>query len=418
MPERLIKQMKKLDGFNASQEWQDRTRNFLVNKVIEDTLSCKTTWNYNIKIFFMNLQDRLVPAPAKAISFLLLIGLISGTGMAARASYKPNTMLYSVWEMVERAELVLATTPTSQTKVYLKHVEQGVRNATKLANSTNLADAEKGKHINTVVTKLKKELNAASASLDIAEQTKQDGDLITALAKEFTTNTKNTVEALNQVLKDSDLAGVNKVAVDEAIATTELVESEAIKLLLNGQDLAMLSDEEIQALVVDKISRATEQINKVLEYLNKTAVEAELNNNEEVASQVTESEEAVSEDVVVQTNEPESQVIIPLTNEQIAELNQKISETQEFLDMAKASLEESDLNEALKNVVESNQIISQINNILGEVFSVNLIEVIETDSGTTDSGLKVEGAVEIKNQVLEPNIPTTTETTTSIIEGN
>ena len=265
MPERFLHQMKKLEAVEASQEWQRQTRSFLVNKVNHDTLANnhKIAWNYNLKVFIMDWQNRLMPAPAKIGYFLLLVGFVSGTGLAARAEYNPSKFLYSVWETVERAELVLATSQASQTKIYLKHVEKGVNDAKKLAKSDKLANEEKGKQINTVVTKLKKELTAASVSLDIADQTQDNEAGITDLAKEVTQNTKDTAVALNQVIEDSLIQGLDKEAVDKAIATTEVVENDAIKLLLNQQNLEDLSESEIKNLIADKISRITEKITQL-----------------------------------------------------------------------------------------------------------------------------------------------------------
>ncbi|KKT01655.1 MAG: hypothetical protein UV78_C0056G0015, partial [Parcubacteria group bacterium GW2011_GWA2_43_17] len=148
-------------------------------------------------------------------------------------------------------------------------MEKTVKDAQKLAQSEKLDDQERNKHINTVVTKLKKEMSAASASLDIAEQTKAGGN-ITELAKEVTSNTQNTVNALNKVIEESEMKGADKVAVNEAIAATEAVQGEAIQLLIDQQDLQNLSAEELANLVVEKIARATEQLNKILDYFNQS----------------------------------------------------------------------------------------------------------------------------------------------------
>ena len=387
--------MKNLERVEASQEWLKQARSFLVNKVNQDTFAHKTSWNYNIKVWFIGWQDKLVPSPVKAVSFLLLIGLVSATGLAARAEFNPSKFLYSVWETVERAELVLATSPTSQTKVYLKHVEKTVKDAQKLAQSEKLDDQERNKHINTVVTKLKKEMSAASASLDIAEQTKAGGN-ITELAKEVTSNTQNTVNALNKV--------------------TEAVQGEAIQLLIDQQDLQNLSAEELANLVVEKIARATEQLNKILDYFNQSRAitpqtSSVVTTTAEVIDNLAEESAETAGDQVQATSENQA----VLTAEKQATLNQLTVKFQDNLDLASDALAEGNLTEALKNVSNVTQLIIQANEILGETLDESLpAEGNQANQDNQSNSIKVEGVMEI----LPMETTTTTETTATIIQNN
>ena len=407
--------MKNLERVEASQEWLKQARSFLVNKVNQDTFAHKTSWNYNIKVWFIGWQDKLVPSPVKAVSFLLLIGLVSATGLAARAEFNPSKFLYSVWETVERAELVLATSPTSQTKVYLKHVEKTVKDAQKLAQSEKLDDQERNKHINTVVTKLKKEMSAASASLDIAEQTKAGGN-ITELAKEVTSNTQNTVDALNKVIEESEMKGADKAAVNEAIAATEAVQGEAIQLLINQPDLQNLSAEELANLVVEKIARATEQLNKILDYFNQSRAITP-----QTSSVVTTTAEIIDNLAEESTETAGGQVQVTsenqavLTAEKQEALNQSAVQFQDYLDLASDALAEGNLTEALKNVSNVTQLIIQANEILGETLDESLpAEGNQANQDNQSNSIKVEGVMEI----LPMETTTTTETTATIIQNN
>src|SRR3989338_1165837 len=231
MPERLVKQFNKLQKIGPSMEWTENTRNFLVAKVTQDNIGCEPAWTFVFKLNSMALVRRIMPSPTKAISFLIIIGLIGGTKMAAQAEYIPKRPLYTVKRTFEKIELVMALTPESETKVNLKHATKRKEEAVKIAQKEDIAPEEKAENINTVVKSMEQNITAANNTLQIASESDKNSEGTAKMAKEINKNVSANIKDLDKVRETSSEA-VGEV-VDEALDELEKAEDTSIKVLID-----------------------------------------------------------------------------------------------------------------------------------------------------------------------------------------
>ena len=395
MPEKLLRQFKKLEKIEPKAKWLDSTRNFLVLRVKTDSLTFQTPWSFHLRVFLLTWQKKLSPAPSLIFSSILVAGLILGTGFAAQAEHRPNKILYRVRDAVVDMRLALTTSEVKKAEIRLQIVKNRTADALILAQSKDLSSQNKEKHLNTVVTKLKQDLEAASASLDIV-QTQSDNSAVNSLAKQLTENSKDTVDALNQVMIGSETSGVDKKVVKDAIATTEDVEDNALDLLLENNlseiDGMQLSADEISVLVNDKIKRTEEKVEKIAEVINQIEAES----------------------LATTGNEPTS-----TSTEDIINLKAKVQEATNYITEAKNLAATNAFKEALLKVKNSNQIIKEIDDLLKEKLGTDELNILEGElPSTTSEALKVEGKVEVNDVLQNSEVPSTTESTSNVIESN
>lgn len=406
MPERFLHQLKKLERIEPREEWLDSTRNFLVNKVKSDSLTFQTPWNYHLRVFLLTWQKKLAPAPAISFSFILAVGLIFGTGLAAQAEHRPDKILYRVRNAVVDMRLALTTSEVKKAEIRLQIVKNRTTDALMLAQSKDLSLQNKEKHLNTVVTKLKQDLEAASASLDIV-QTQSDNSAVNSLAKQLTENSKDTVNVLNQVMIESETSGIDKEMVKDVIASTENAEDNALDLLLennlNGIDGTQLSADEISVLVNDKIKRTEEKVEKIAEIIKQIEVENAISN----------PASANNQPIAASSN------ILSVSEEEIGELSANIQQAKDYIAEAKNLAAGKVFQEALLKIKACNQIIKEINELFKEKYGTDKLDILEGEPpSSTGETLKVEGEVEVNDILQNSEVPSTTESTSNVIESN
>jgi hypothetical protein len=361
MSEKILRQFKKLEETQPSREWLSLTRANLVNKVKFDTLSQKTDWVYNFRLIWFAWRQNFSIVSNKVYALLILIVLIGGTGMAAEAEYIPTKALYKVKETIEKVELVLAMSAESEAKIYLKHAQKRMDEVLKIAQNKDYSDFDKEKNINTVVTKLKKDLNSASVNLDIVKQDDQNQAVTKDLAKELTKNVKDTVAVLNKVAKETDTKTMNET-VAKAIVSTEDVDDSAVKLLVaknstdKSDNQSDLTDAEKKTLVQDKIDRIEQKLEKVKENLN--LYYANQKAKESKGSIITILDKATSLPVI-------------LTDDQVKEIEDKIKDAEQSATEAKEKLSANSLTESLNKSKEGNKLINEADEIINQANNIN-----------------------------------------------
>jgi len=414
MPERLLKQFKKLDQTGPSAEWQEGVRDFLVKRVSQNTITKKASWQSSLEIFSIVWVRKLLPSPVKMITALIILTLVGGTGLMAQASYIPSGAFYTAKRFGENVQLVFAITPQSETKINLKFAEERKKEAVKLAKKEDIKPEEKKEYINTVVKSLKQNISAAQTSLDIVkerEKENQNSDTI-KLTKELTENVSQNIDDLEEVKAIVSIKEV-KAVVTQVQNELEKVEDDSLKDLIKEvekkekQDNSEVKVELVQAEATSTESELLPEEN-IDGYQAEVAVEASGNETTEAfadpsADQVKKTKEGVTETV---TREEVQQILakkITRANKKIQEVG-KIAEAFDLVETIKDADEEIadyDVVKEVSNVVDNP---AQVQEALTQAITLfdngnlakALDKVIEIKEITTKSEAIISRIEEIK----------------------
>lgn len=404
MFEKLVNQFKKLQETGPSSEWTKNTRNFLIAKVQQDTLTQEPSCLSQIKLFSNIWFKRMVPSSVKVISIFAIIALIGGTGLVAQAEYIPTRPLYTVKRTLEKIELVLAITAKSETKVHLKHADKRKAEAVKLAKKTSLSTEEKEGLINTVVSSLEQDISAAASSLEIINETNKESGKVLELAKKITQTINENIGDLDQVKEIASLEGVDE-SVSEVQSNIEESGNSSLEVLIKEAeslqgDEEVISTDELKQIIYNKIERTSGKINGIYEVIKGINPDEIVIYKEEFRVGTT--------DIKIQLN----------VEEVINEAVEKLTGAQEILNQAKLSLEAGSLSEALEKVKKSNEIVIEAEGILAQIVDVETeieapSQLINEEEVIGEQNIKgvIETITEIDNATSS-----TSKTTPDVIE--
>ncbi|MBU1130583.1 hypothetical protein KJ840_00400 [Patescibacteria group bacterium] len=398
MPERLANQFKKLQEVGPSAEWTEATRNFLIARIQQDTLTQETPFFSRWKLFFNEGFQKIMPSPVKVISSLVIISLLGGAGLFAQAESNPKHILYAVKRTLEKIELVLAVTPQSETKVNLRHATKRKEEAVKLAQKTNLSAEEKDGLINTVINSLEQNISAAGNSLGMVDEAKNT-DQAVELAQEITANINNNLQGLEEVkdIASSDSVNKNVFGVQSAM---EGVENSSIEVLIqklanqeaNGQ---FISEEKVKEIVNNKIERTAEKISA------KEQAVKNIDLNKVVI---------VKEDRIGTTY-----ISIKLDIKKIvSQAVEKLAEAPKLLEEAKSLLAGNLLSESMGKIKEVEAIIKETEEIIAPITGVSEEDALEAADEGDIVGDKTDNS--IANPVNNDSASSTPEITPEVME--
>ncbi len=393
MPERLCKQFNKLQKTGPSPEWTANTRNFLINRVKQDTLGNEPSWAFSFRLNSMVWVKRVMPSPVKVVSFFIVIGLVGGTNMVAQAEYIPKRPLYTVKRTFEKIELVMALTAKSETKVNLKHATKRKEEAVKLAKKEDFAPGEKTENINTVVKSLEQNISAANNSLEIVKESEKDHQGTVELAKEFTKNISDNIEDLNEVKEASKEV---KEAVEEAVEEMEKAEESSIQILIDEVENKPALPEEGEEIIYEVISEeeVKEILNNKIERTDKNLKEIE----EEIEVPSQEQEPLLPEETVENIDSEETVAI--------QEVKENSEEAQVKVEEVKVLINDGMLSEALEKIQETNKINEESKETIAKIEDVSDqeidIEAVSEDGvHIFDEEGSVEGVIEFGEGINE-----------------
>jgi len=366
MAENILNQFKKLqEEIGPSAEWTEKTRNFLFAKVEQDTLIQETSIFDHLRLFLNVGARRFSVVSVRVAVILVTVGLIGSAGMFAQAEANPKTLLYSVKRAIEKIEFVLAVSPASETKVYLKHATKRKDEALKLAQKSDFTASEKDSSIDSAIKSMEKDINAAQDSLAIINASKEQGEETAVLAKEITNSVKENMQALDQVQQIVGSEGVD-ATVAEAKNTMEEAESASLEFLLSS-GTAVISEDELKEIINNKIQRATEKINQ----LNAVIAGVDLN------------KVIIVKEVSLGTLNIKTRLNIA---EVVNQAQSKANEAQNALDQAKSTLTENDFSGVLEDIKASYELFNQAKRELAKVLEKE--EISEEESATPESSLE------------------------------
>ena len=381
----LLKKIKDLPELTPDREW------FYVNKAHllaqidsrqRQMSVARLSLAERFNLITLKVTRRLVPSPVKVMALVLVLAMVSSTALIAEAAV-PGEPLYSVKLSIEKAQLAFASDPVSEGELLLQHANNRLWELEILA-SRDLEVSAKQQAISNVIRQFEKNMIAADSNLRLAITENRDSVRTAHLARSLNKRASETTKRLQQQAKDIgglvfvdgvvisggqeyEHVSVNRnsgidvaqeatrgttvnaagsavvAALTDAIKTNQTVGAEALNTVLginDGQSVA--SDEDLQALVTDKISTQEgdlANVNKVLANVNTQDVKNSIFNGE--APDITYSE--------------------------VNGLDSGRTTSETALSEAKALLNEGNISEALDKVIESEKLLEQTVSTLSKI---------------------------------------------------
>jgi len=420
MAERIAKQFKRLQQTGPAAEWAENTRNFLMSRISRDTLGKEQPWFESFQLNAIIWLRKVSPSPVKAVSAFLVLAMIGGTSMVAKAEYIPTRSLYTVKRTVEKIELVLAVTPLSETKVHLKHAAERKNEAVKLTQQASISSEDKTEHINTVVKSLKNDINAVQTSLEIVKGDKKEPQKAVILAKEITDNVNKTIEDLDEVKKiafDENIVDV-KQTVDDAQSAIEDVEDESIKVLIEevtnkkassaeaAENAAQNNTEENQAGVKNETVPAGNKDAK--EIISEDELKQIITKKVERTDKKIQEVKEIVQNITLASASSTTATAADL--KEVSEAAENPAKAEVKLIEAKSLIEEGQLSEAMVKVQESKQITKESKEVVEKIKETQ-------DKATAENNQQIQKSAEgIKLDEVKIGSSTTTESTPEVIE--
>lgn len=257
MSKELIRQIKLLrqerSHINPDPQWVVRSREQLFSQIKNSigTDPEPASFVHAIESFLkFFISPKIYYTMRVAFVFALAISITVGGwigGASASQSCLPGDFCYSVKLAAEKTQAAVASVVSGNDKQVALHLEFAARRMDEIRQSNNSHKAE-------AVKELKKNLESVSNSL---KEAKKD-DLLKAaqVAKDVTRTTSDIVRTLNDVVTGNE--GIGSIAAAKEIAdTTKVVNDtgiEAIQVALEGQAAGLVKNDDIKALVQEKIN--------------------------------------------------------------------------------------------------------------------------------------------------------------------
>jgi len=308
MQDKLLKQFKNLQNVAPSSAWQETTRNFLLSEIKKSSLASgvynnvEQSGNWSEKMFEFGYRLRsMLPSPAKAVSFMVLVGLIGGSAMAAQASV-PSDKMYKFKKFYEKVEFLTATSVEDEASINLKHAGKRQEELGKLMEQSKAqgdqASEKIAKDIQEVTVALSQNVTAAEKTLSIVKEEKPG--VAAELAKAVTETSQNAIEVLNKVSDTTNTDKTNnleqtltetkkelvkaedkglQVLVETVVAPVDNASAPAQTTSTDKVESKVVSPEELNQMLTKKIDRIDSEISAVKDKINdsiKTEIAAKI----------------------------------------------------------------------------------------------------------------------------------------------
>ncbi|MCX6785467.1 MAG: hypothetical protein NTZ18_01280 [Candidatus Komeilibacteria bacterium] len=339
MPERLLKQLKKLDKVGPSTEWKENTRNFLFNRVKQDTLDYQRSIKDRAQIFSFIWFRRLMPSPVKMMVALVIICLVGATNIAAEAENKPNRLLYDVKLMFEKIPLMMAITSKTEANIYMQYAQKRLEEAKQVSADPSISQQDKQQFISTLVKSAKQNIGAAKDSLDVAKGNGNSA-AVAALAKDVTKNAQETIKTLNKMAED---ALVNK-NVAEARTAIDQAQTASLQVLVDQTATPTdrsVSKDEVKGILADSIAIQEDNLNKL---------------DQKIGQLNPQPKPDLNSTTKIEIKRPEIEAVKKTNNQ-----------AKDLLEQAKLLLDKGQLAEALDKVKASAEVSSQSSETVAKI---------------------------------------------------
>ncbi|MFW0837828.1 MAG: DUF5667 domain-containing protein [Candidatus Komeilibacteria bacterium] len=319
----LVKQLNKLKSATPDNAWVIANRERLLSEIDITPARglSRVLGNFNLGLAHITM------APVRALVILLLVAVGFSTSMMAKASL-PGSVLYPGRVVIEKVELMLATTPAQEAEVYSRHASQRINDLRKLT-----VDKASDEDIQGTAKRLEKDLAAAATSLEIAQAEQSDAAELDELAMRINNNANAGVDVLGET-KQSVIAPEALQALDDVLLSTANIEDKTLRYLVS-----MYGE--------DKIT-AEETVSKFVAIIEQQLIS--------LSEQVQESEAKVKE-----------QSLKDAINIDWQTAYAQIRQVSGLLNSAKVSFDGADYKTAFADLTEAKQLIAQVNSQLDQV---------------------------------------------------
>ncbi|MFW0862385.1 MAG: DUF5667 domain-containing protein [Candidatus Komeilibacteria bacterium] len=220
MSHNIESQLHKLKGDTPDEAWVISNRERLMSQIETDDVS----FGKRLGLTFNIGLDHLVYAPARVMVILLLVVTGFSTSVMAKASL-PTSVLYPGRIVIEKVELMLASSPEQEAAVYNKHAQRRLVDLAKIKEAgSDEAD------LHDTLKRLEQDLAAAATSLDLAKA--KDGTELDELALNISENATAAISALSDA-KEQINTDTTKEILDEVLTSTTNVEDKALSTLID-----------------------------------------------------------------------------------------------------------------------------------------------------------------------------------------
>lgn len=244
MPNNIESQLHRLKGDTPDEAWVISNREKLMSLIETDNVP----FGKRLGLRFNIGLDHLVYAPARVMVILLLVVTGFSTSIMAKASL-PTSVLYPGRIVIEKVELMLASSPEQEAVVHNKHAQRRLEDLAKM-KETGSGDAD----LQDTLKRLEQDLAAAATSLDLAKA--KDGNELDTLALNISENATAAISALSDA-KQQINTDATKEMLDEVLTSTTNVEDKALSTLI---DLYEKDDITADETVAKTMSIVTEQV--------------------------------------------------------------------------------------------------------------------------------------------------------------
>ncbi|MFA6304941.1 MAG: hypothetical protein WCV73_00435 [Patescibacteria group bacterium] len=371
MPERLLKQFKKLETISPSSKWTENARSFLLKKIETETIALEPTWSNKFYLSFVIWSGKLMPSPVKMTALVTLVAVMFGTNLVAQAEIPPVGAMGLLDRTAEKINILLAFTPKDEINVHLFYAEKREAQLGHIANDNEISAEEKVQHINKIVKYLEGNIAGAANSLAIAKedsgQDQQEKSEVTQLALQITQNGQEAVKSLEQIKVSVPTQDVNKT-VSEAQSVIEATGVASLEVAVN----------QIQNQPIEGQSGAADQVKDVLSEVINHAQE-NINQLGAQAEQV-----GLADSLATKKDDPKK-VEVKALNKELTDAVENSGKAQVILDEAKGLLNNDNLTGALEKVKASNVIAKQSKDIVSKIGDISVINDALLQSATTSS---------------------------------
>ncbi len=394
--EKQFANIQKLDKFQVNSDWQSQTKHALMSEIYSQTRLMKAhklSRAEKFDLFMLSLTRRLMPSATKMIAILLIFGMGSGFSVAAQTSL-PGQALYPLKRSIEKAELTLALSPVTETKVHIKHLNKRLAEIDKIVEANKVDNqpetiAASEKAIQKVVIYLEKEAAAIDQSLKIVKAESDPIETV-SLAKQVTELvkvSKDKAEILAQQIP-AEKSQVIQEALDSVKVISAEVSQTAVTIAVAthvevAQNQVENNPENIKAEDVATVKQiVTEIITANIEDLSKT-LQASQEKVETVTPEVI--EQAVKENETAENNIlPVIMGEIPKVEAQdIQDIKVQSADTSTSLDEAKAFLESGSLQDAVLKINESQEAVKKTEAVLKTIDAAQ--KIVDTEKANASS---------------------------------
>ncbi len=225
------------------------------------------------RLFYLRLGRRMMPQQRIVVALLLIVLLSVSTSVIAQAAV-PGDILWPVKVTLEKAELAFAVDSARESRIYLRHVDNRLRELSVISQRPRSQSADK--RISEVIRRLEKDITAANQSLKITKEEKQDRapQVVASLAKELSSKASEAIKVLEEnkkLLNDDQQASLETLT----SAVTTVHSQPLLPTSVSNVDSATSAPSGLSSAPVQLDLKATIlEVQLVNDYISYAALEA------------------------------------------------------------------------------------------------------------------------------------------------